>query len=545
MSSPTPAAPANGSPGAPRLIGPYRVMTEKGGGTFGTVYFAEDSRTGQPVAIRVLPREVTDTPTVTDTIRRRAQTVIEASQAHPSLVRVLEYGNTEDGHIFAVMERAEGRLLSDVLAELRRTDVATALQRAIEIGGPIETLHNVGLVHAAVRPNNFVVAGDDSIKLLDAELTALRDLPAVQHLMAERSLSAYLAPEQIGRQAVSEKTDVYAFGVLLYELLAGAPLFEAESREEIFLKHLRETPPLLNQRRRGVPVVVEITVAEALDKVPGRRPFMQEVLNQIATDKTAGPDRWKRFLAPAAGLAVAASIVLLIAWSMLAPRLAPQVEAPPAPAVKSPAPPTAATPWPVPPAAQVETPSRAPAATLELPPPAPPVRAAVATSDVQRPPQVVAPATPPPSASAPSPPTAPRTPSSPTGDGVVPFRPVTPSTPPGQTVAPTTPPRPVARPVTPSVSAAAPATAPRPVATPATPPSASVAPVAPPPPAVATPVVGETTPARAQIEREPTTPDQSPASLAVPPAASIPARESEEADPRALIDWLLNKRSGQ
>src|SRR5262245_19886782 len=98
-------------------------MTEKGSGAFGTVYFAEDFRTGQPVAIRVLPREVTDAPTVAETIQRRAHTVIEASQAHPALVRVLEYGDTDDGHIFPVMERAEGRLLSEVLAEPGRTDV--------------------------------------------------------------------------------------------------------------------------------------------------------------------------------------------------------------------------------------------------------------------------------------------------------------------------------------------------------------------------------------------------------------------------------------
>src|SRR4029450_8070289 len=174
MSSSPAVARANGLSGAaPGQIGQYRVIAEKCAGAFGTVYHAEDSRTGQPVAIRVLPPEVTDTATVPETIRRRSRTVIEASQAHPSLTGVLEYGSTEDGHVFAVMERVEGRRVRDVLAEPHpievgarrppgrgpawpgrgagggprlsaglaephRIEVAAAVQRAIEFGGPIE-----------------------------------------------------------------------------------------------------------------------------------------------------------------------------------------------------------------------------------------------------------------------------------------------------------------------------------------------------------------------------------------------------------------------
>jgi serine/threonine protein kinase len=494
MSSSTPVARANGLSGAaPGQIGQYRVIAEKCAGAFGTVYHAEDSRTGQPVAIRVLPREVTDTATVAETIRRRSRTVIEASQAHPSLTGVLEYGSTEDGHVFAVMERVEGRRLSDVLAEPHRIEVAAAVQRAIEFGGPIETLHNLGLVHAGVRPSNFVLAPDDSVKLLDVELAALRDVPALQHLIAERSPAAYLAPEQIAGQVVSEKTDVYAFGVLLYEMLSGAPPFEAESREEAFAKHSQGTPPLLRDRRRGIPIAVEATLAEVLDKIPERRPFMQEVLNQIATDGSAGPRPWKRLAAPAAGLVAAVSIGLLVAWSLLTPRLSAQVEGPPPAAVNRP---------PAAPSAQIETSRPAPAPALELPPPAAPVRAAEPATDVQRPPLAVAPTPPPPApALTPARPTAEPSTPPPAAARVTPFRPVTPSAPPPATVAPTAPPR----------------------------------------PAGASPAASEGTAVRPQIELS----ELPPASVSAPPASAVRARDSEEVDPRALIDWLLNKRGEQ
>ena len=104
----SPHSTANGTAaGARRILGPYHIVAEKGTGAFGTVYLAEDSRTGRPAAVRVPPRSVTDEPSVAATLRRRGPTVIEASQTHPGLVRVPEYGTTEDGQT-AVMERASG-----------------------------------------------------------------------------------------------------------------------------------------------------------------------------------------------------------------------------------------------------------------------------------------------------------------------------------------------------------------------------------------------------------------------------------------------------
>jgi eukaryotic-like serine/threonine-protein kinase len=478
-----PAVSVNGnSHGARRAIGAYRIVGEKGSGRFGSVYLGEHSGTGRPVAIRILPRGVTDLPGVAATLRRRARSVVEASQTHPALVGVLEYGVTEDGQIFAVMERAEGHRLSDVLADRPGLDVTAALRLAIELGGPLETLHNQGFVHAAVRPENFVIGADGGVKLLDVELVALRDIPVVQPHLVEVAPPAYLTPEQIEGNPASEKSDVYAFGVLLYRMLSGALPFEGRTRDELFAKHLRETPGLLNRRGRVVPVAVEAVLVEALDKVPERRPFMQRVLNQLAANRSVRTSRWKRIAAPAAGLVAAAVLGVPLTWTLLGSRPVARASAPKAsvrttPAVQ-PAPVEAATP------SMATTPSPAPVLAIELP------ERPAEISPTVRPARVVL--------TAPSLPTVPRPQPVPAqaaqaGPSITPWRPV-PTPPMVHVPAPAEPrvEREISRAVVPASTQSAPAQA---------------------------------TPVLAAPARE--------------------GREGEDSDSRAVIDWLLNQRVGE
>ena len=137
------------------------------------------------------------------------------------------------GHIDAERARAE-QLRARLADRTNREGIAWEWR---ELGGPLETLHNQGFVHAAVRPENFVIGADGGVKLLDVELVALRDKPVVQPHLVEAAPAAYLTPEQIGGHPASEKSDVYAFGVLLYRMLSGALPFEGQTREELFAKH--------------------------------------------------------------------------------------------------------------------------------------------------------------------------------------------------------------------------------------------------------------------------------------------------------------------
>jgi len=308
----------------------YRIVGDLGAGAFGNVSRAEDETTGQDVAIRFLPRGVARAPHAAT-----GASIVVASAAHPALVRVLEFSEPENGHAFVAMELAQGRRLSEVLSE-GPLEADAALRMALDLGGAVATLHKLGLVHGALRPHNVMVRGDGGVKLMDVELIGLRDAWAMKEIIAEESPAEYFSPEQIRGVPATEATDVYAFAVILYEMLCGRPPFQAETRETLLAKHLTETPPPMRRQRRTVPVSVDSVVALALSKAPPLRPSLQSILNSLREGASAPAIRWKRKAAIVGGGTLAASIATVVGWALLAS--GPSASRP----LASPAPPAAA-----------------------------------------------------------------------------------------------------------------------------------------------------------------------------------------------------------
>src|SRR5262245_49217510 len=220
-----------------RLRDRYRIVTLLGRGAIGEVAVAEDEVTGERVAVRLLPRELS-----AEAIQRSRRSVVAASAAHPAFIRVLDSGETSDGRSFVVMELAEGRGLNEALAENESLAVRDALRLALDLGGAIETLHNLGIVHAAVRPRNVRILPQGRLKLMDLEIAGLRGAPELRELLAETAPADYLAPEQVRGTSLNDRTDVYAFGLTLYELLCGAPPFRNSSREAVLSGQLNQAP---------------------------------------------------------------------------------------------------------------------------------------------------------------------------------------------------------------------------------------------------------------------------------------------------------------
>jgi len=149
----------------------------------------------------------------------------------------------------------------------------------------------MGLVHGALRPCNVLVLEDGHVMLMDVELAGLRDARAPDGVIAAKPPAEYRSPEQIRRAPVSEKTDVYAFAVILYEMLCGVPPFRASTRESVLAKHLAETPEPMRLRRREVPGSIERIVAQALDKQPEQRPLIQDVINLLKVEASGARDK--------------------------------------------------------------------------------------------------------------------------------------------------------------------------------------------------------------------------------------------------------------
>ena len=515
-----PAAIPNGQlgerfPSGLRVRGRYRVVSEIGAGAFGTVCAGEDESTGHRVAIRFLPRSFANAPQAAQAVIRMGRSIVSASTSHPAMARVLEFGELDKGRPFSVTEFVEGRRLS-------------ALRVALELGGAIETLHNMGFIHGAIYPRNVMVLEDGHVKLLDVELAGIRDAREIQGLVNVDPQAEYLSPEQIQKGPVTEKTDIYAYGIVLYELLSGTPPFQGSTRDAIFAKHLKDAPIPIHRRRDGVPASVSRAVSLALYKQPEPRPLMGDILNLLWTGAHGPAPRRKRAAVIVGGSALATLALVAVIWGALALRPPGSPSSTP-PTVRELVPPTQ------PPSAEPRKPGtplidtgRAPvgesltpsvrAPETSVPPP---IRSAptVSTPPVERAPQPARPpvaVAPPAAAPAESRPT-------PTARQVTP-----PPTPAVSSPAPTTPP-----PVAPPAPAVAPPPRPAP-----TPPAAAVAPPARPAPTPS--AQAETTPAVPRSERREPTPAQAPPAAAAP---QRPAPSTDSDDSRAVIDWLLKPRS--
>ena len=231
----------------------------------------------------------------------------------------------------------------------------------------------MGFVHGAISPRNVVVLEDGRVKLLDIELAGLRDAREVQELVDAEPPAEYLAPEQIQKALITEKTDIYAFGVILHEMLSGAPPFQGSTRDAIFAKHLKEAPAPI-RRRDGLPASVSRAVTLALYKQPEARPLMGDVLNLLWTGAHGpAPRRWRAALI-LGGAALATLAVGAVVWGVLALR-PPSGSSPSPPTARPAIEPVPLSPAPAavetrrPPAPVATTPSETPRAPATEPPP--------------------------------------------------------------------------------------------------------------------------------------------------------------------------------
>src|SRR5262245_62420688 len=154
-----------------RVRGRYRVINEIGSGAFGTVCVGEDESTGHRVAIRFLPRSFATTPQASQAVLRTGRSIVAASTSHPAIARVLEFGELDAGRPFTVTEFVEGRRLSELMSGRAPLESHAALRIALELGGAVETLHNMGFVHRAINPRNVVVLDDGRVKQLGVALS--------------------------------------------------------------------------------------------------------------------------------------------------------------------------------------------------------------------------------------------------------------------------------------------------------------------------------------------------------------------------------------
>src|SRR6202521_5542905 len=263
-----------------RRLGPHEILIAIGAGGMGEVYKARDTRLDRIVAIKVLPTHLADRAELRERFEREARTI--ASLNHPHICTLHDIGQ-QDGIDYLVMEYLEGETLAQRLVK-GSLPIQQVLQYAIEISDALDKAHRKGITHRDLKPGNIMLTKSGT-KLLDFGLAKLKHqaAPAIPDSQLPTMKSAitgegmiigtlqYMAPEQVEAKEVDARTDIFAFGAVVYEMATGKKAFDGKTSASVMAKILEAEPPSMASLQPMTPPALGRVVKKCLAKEPEKR----------------------------------------------------------------------------------------------------------------------------------------------------------------------------------------------------------------------------------------------------------------------------------
>ncbi len=269
------------------IAGRYRLESRLGYGGMSTVHHAFDRRLERRVAVKLLAEHLADDPTFVSRFQREAQAA--ARLVHPNIVQVFDSGLDErTGQHFIVMEYIEGRSCAEILRDegwVEVDEAASIIEQACE---GLHYAHRHGVVHRDVKPGNLLRSLEGEIKLADFGIAKATEQSSITQVGSVLGTAAYLAPEQARGEEAGPPADLYALGVVTYQLLSGRLPYEATSLTELALKQQREEPPMLDTLVAAVSPELADTVAIALALDPRERYRTAREMGRAMSDAQRG-----------------------------------------------------------------------------------------------------------------------------------------------------------------------------------------------------------------------------------------------------------------
>jgi len=269
------------------FLGPYRIGKPLGRGGMGTVFAAVHEKTKQPVAVKLISDNVADE----SKFRRRFDAEIKSLQclSHSGIVKIYGFGE-EEGHLFYSMELVRGDSLQKVIKREKRLEWQTTIDVAIQICGALKHAHDIGVIHRDLKPANLVVDENWQVKLVDFGIAKIfGDSNTVAGSLL--GTADYMAPEQATSEGITQRTDLYALGSVMYAMLAGRAPFTGKSVTQVINALQRDRPVPIDLIRPDVPPELVELIHELLEKSPqDRPPTALAVMNRLKAMK-AGLER--------------------------------------------------------------------------------------------------------------------------------------------------------------------------------------------------------------------------------------------------------------
>ena len=271
------------------FLGPYRLLKPLGKGGMGSVYVGKHVKDGDLVAVKLIAEHVADEPR----FRRRFDAEIESLKKldHPNIIRLIGYGE-QKGRLFYSMELAEGESLQGRIRRLKKLPWEDAIDLAVQICAALKHAHDIGVIHRDLKPANLVITESDTVKLVDFGIAKIFG-DTLGQTMAGSVLGTadYMAPEQAVGEGITQRTDLYALGSVMFAMVAGRPPFRGKNITAVIDSLRHEDPPKLDSLRPETPDELVHLVNDLLSKDPSDRPPTALAVSKRLRSMRAGLQR--------------------------------------------------------------------------------------------------------------------------------------------------------------------------------------------------------------------------------------------------------------
>lgn len=266
-----------------QTIGNYRIVDKLGDGGMGTVYRAVDGMLDREVAIKVLRADRTRKDGLVERFKQEAKALARLNHPRIATLHGLEWHNDE---LLMIMEYVRGETLETIVERSGRIMWPRACELCVAVLDALDHAHDMGIVHRDIKPANIMLAHNGAVKVMDFGIARMLGKSRQTQVGQAVGTPMYMAPEQLRGQEVDARTDIYAVGAVLFELITGRIAFDAESDYELMMKKLNDPPPPPSQYVPDVPPIVDAIVFRAMannptDRFPNASAFIDELTKAI------------------------------------------------------------------------------------------------------------------------------------------------------------------------------------------------------------------------------------------------------------------------